>query len=352
MRRVREKYKTFYHNETNYYSEAQRLDDHVHENFRFCKAKTPASFVAVLTNGRVCRQNAFVLTAKYKLLQDVSFEFNGEHLKPIKRQDAYHKWKSRPTKYYPKTVAVLIFCSSDNYFHWMFDVLPRIHLLRLSGIRIDKYVLNRQEILPFQEETLAILGIPNTKIIDSPIDLQARKLVVPSLITRYVLTPHTNVRPEAIPKWACNFLRKEFLPPHNNDRLENNEYIYISRENAKYRKVINEEEVISHLNGFGFKKVTLESMKVSQQVQLFSCAKFIIAPHGAGLTNLVFSKPGTKVIELFNPHYMPSYYWMISNHVQLNYYYLVCKAEHLNSAASDYKVNIDKLLETIKYAGL
>nr|WP_285854233.1 glycosyltransferase family 61 protein [Paenibacillus elgii] len=234
----------------------------------------------------------------------------------------------------------------------MFDVLPRIHLLRLSGIRIDKYVLNRQEMFPFQEETLAVLGIPNKKIIDSPIDLQARKLVVPSLITRYILTPHTEVRPDVIPKWACDFLRKEFLPPHDNDCSENNEYIYISRENAKYRKVINEEEIINHLNKFGFKKVTLESMKVTQQVQLFSCAKFIIAPHGAGLTNLVFCKPGTKVIELFNPYYMPSYYWMISNHIHLNYFYLVNEAEQLNSASSDYKVNIDKLLETIQYAGL
>ncbi|WP_088834738.1 glycosyltransferase family 61 protein [Paenibacillus tyrfis] len=352
LRRVREKYKTYYRNEINYYYEARRLDDDVHENFRSRTVETPASFVAVLTNGRVCRQNAFVLTAKYKLLQDVSFEFNAEHLKPIKRQDAYREWKSRPSKYYPKTVAVLIFCSSDNYYHWMFDVLPRIHLLRLSGIRIDKYVLNRQEIFPFQEETLAILGIPNKKIIDSPIDLQARKLVVPSSITRYTLNPHTNVRPDVIPKWACDFLRKEFLLPQDNDRSENNEYIYISRENAKYRKVINEEEIINHLNGFGFKKVTLESMKVTQQVQLFSCAKLIIAPHGAGLTNLVFCKPGTKVIELFNPYYMPSYYWMISNLVHLDYYYLVNEAEQLNSAASDYKVNIGQLLELVHYAGL
>lgn len=352
LQRVGEKNTTYYRNETNHYSEAKRLVPDIHENFRSRTVRSPASFVVVLNNGRVCRQKDFVLTAKYKLLQDVSFAFSGEHLKPIKKREAYRTWKARPYKYIPETVAVLSFCSSNNYFHWMFDVLPRIELLRQSGSEIDKYVMNRKKTLPFQDETLAVLGISNKKLIDSRVDLQARKLVVPSLICRYIIKPDAYVRPRVIPKWACDFLRREFLLTNDTDHSEKNEYIYISRENATYRKVINEEEIIKQLDVFGFKKVTLESMKVAEQVKLFSNAKVIIAPHGAGLANLVFCKPGTKVIELFSPKYMPSYYWMISNHVHLDYYYLVNEVEQSSLTSSDFTVNIGRLLELVQYAEL
>lgn len=49
----------------------------------------------------------------------------------------------------------------------------------------------------------------------------------------------------------------------------------------------------------------------------------VISPHGAGLTNLVFCEPGTKVIELFPPASSFPCYWTMSEICQLDYYYLV-----------------------------
>ncbi|MDT9338046.1 glycosyltransferase 61 family protein, partial [Trichodesmium erythraeum 21-75] len=43
------------------------------------------------------------------------------------------------------------------------------------------------------------------------------------------------------------------------------------------------------------------------------------APHGAGLTNIVFCNPGTKVVELFSSHVKP-YYWSLCNCCNLEYY--------------------------------
>gem|GEM_PF-4776248 len=42
----------------------------------------------------------------------------------------------------------------------------------------------------------------------------------------------------------------------------------------------------------------LEQMTMAQQACSFWSASTIIAQHGAGLTNLYFSRPGCKVIEL------------------------------------------------------
>ncbi|MBD1921548.1 glycosyltransferase family 61 protein [Microcoleus sp. FACHB-831] len=54
--------------------------------------------------------------------------------------------------------------------------------------------------------------------------------------------------------------------------------------------------MINFLKKFGFEQVTLESLSVSDQAALFSSAQVVIAPHGAGLSNVVFCNRGTKVI--------------------------------------------------------
>lgn len=350
LKQVRDKYIILNLDGINHFVEAKSLFPHIHKDFRACKVNSPAAFVAILKKGRVYGKKAFILSSKYKLIQDISFEFNAAHLRPITKKKAYRKWNRHHFQYYPETIAALNFCSSNNYFHWMFDVLPRIELLRLSGLKIHRYVMNRRWIMPFQEETLAYLGITSEQIIDSRINIQAKKLIVPSLVNQYILKPHTYVKPSIIPKWSCDFLRNVYLHTNEPKYAIQNEYIYISRENAVYRKVINEEEIINHLAIFGFKKVILEYMTFAEQVRLFACAKVIVAPHGAGLANIVFCKPGTKVVELFSSKFMPAHYWMISNHVHLEYYYLVNQIQKSSHASSDFVVNIADLFEILQRA--
>jgi capsular polysaccharide biosynthesis protein len=49
----------------------------------------------------------------------------------------------------------------------------------------------------------------------------------------------------------------------------------------------------------------------------------VVGAHGAGLANLLFCTPGTKVLELFAPRCVNLCYWVISNHAGLNYHYLL-----------------------------
>ncbi|MGL5062809.1 MAG: tetratricopeptide repeat protein, partial [Microcoleus sp.] len=100
------------------------------------------------------------------------------------------------------------------------------------------------------------------------------------------------------------------------------ERIYISRSKCSYRQVINEDRVIEILSGFGFVSVLLESMTFGEQIALFSRAKVIVAPHGSGLTNIIFCSPGTKVIELTSPNYIRHYYWAIGQQLDLAHYYI------------------------------
>ncbi|MFM8719222.1 MAG: hypothetical protein ACKOFH_06780, partial [Chthoniobacterales bacterium] len=48
-------------------------------------------------------------------------------------------------------------------------------------------------------------------------------------------------------------------------------------------------------------------------------------PHGAGLTNLVWSGAGTKVAELFAKEYINACYWLIADMLGQNYAFAIGK---------------------------
>lgn len=84
--------------------------------------------------------------------------------------------------------------------------------------------------------------------------------------------------------------------------------VYISRSNTNIRNVVNEElminEVLKPLYGDNlvifdnnYLKNCNPNEKFKSQVALFNQAKLVISPHGAGLTNILFCKKGTPVIE-------------------------------------------------------
>ena len=59
-----------------------------------------------------------------------------------------------------------------------------------------------------------------------------------------------------------------------------------------------EQQLEAFLSAAGFEVVHLEDTQWIEQIRLFQNARVIAGPHGAGLSNLVFARPGTIVIEL------------------------------------------------------
>ena len=68
------------------------------------------------------------------------------------------------------------------------------------------------------------------------------------------------------------------------------------RPNAKSRRLVNSDELLLKLKGW--ETVTLEKLSIRDQMKTFAEATHILAAHGAGLVNLLWCQPGTKVIEI------------------------------------------------------
>lgn len=179
-------------------------------------------------------------------------------------------------------VAVLSSTAHQRYYHWLFDILPRVGILRDAGATPDLFLANRD--LKYQRETLEAVGIQVEQTLSPTPEthLVADALVVPSL-------PGVIGHPT---RYAYEFLRSIF--PETRTKSSRN--LFVTRSDAASRRLINEADIIAQLRGF--EVVALEGMSVAQQAALFSEASTIVAPHGAGLSNSVFCRPGTKIVEL------------------------------------------------------
>ncbi len=60
---------------------------------------------------------------------------------------------------------------------------------------------------------------------------------------------------------------------------------------------------IANLARFGVEPVVLEGRSLGDQAALFADAELVVAPHGAGLTNLVFAPRDCRVVELLSDAY-------------------------------------------------
>ena len=61
-------------------------------------------------------------------------------------------------------------------------------------------------------------------------------------------------------------------------------------------KIINSDELLLKLKGW--ETVALENLSINDQMKTFAEASHVLAAHGAGMVNLLWCQPGTKVIEV------------------------------------------------------
>lgn len=195
--------------------------------------------------------------------------------------------------------------ATDNYHHWMIDLLPRIGMVKRAGFPISSFdhVIVNTSGRAYQRETLSALGVREQQIIQAgpSLRLQPDQLVVPSLKSTNELMSAEDVR----------FLRDHFLPAANKERGAGRRY-FLSRKDAPSRRLQNEEEVFQFLKPLGFEMLSLSGRTVAEQAELFSQAEILIGPSGAAFANLVFAPAGTRVLELASPSWLTVYHWMIS----------------------------------------
>ena len=97
--------------------------------------------------------------------------------------------------------------------------------------------------------------------------------------------------------------------------------VYVSR-HFSARPFDNEAQIEAVVTELGLSVVYLERLPWMEQVALFASAELIVAAHGGGLANLVWSAPGTQVIELLQQEHFNDCFSHLACQLDLRYRYL------------------------------
>lgn len=244
-----------------------------------------------------------------------------------------------------------------NYWHWMFDVLPRLYITMKKGFTFDYYLfpeLNQK----FQKETLDLLQISKKKRLSSRSfrHFYADEIIVTSHPYSTLNDPSKDSL--KIPRWIYEFLREKFLEKgKKNSKLKNlPEKIFINRKDGtvnrkdgtSLRYIINNNQVEDFLKKKGFKSLTMSDYSFADQVALFNNAKEIIGLHGAAFANLIFCKPKTKIIEM-RPDTAGIVIKTLAVNNDLNYFDIISKPKtiNFNNQLGDIEINIDTIKKII-----
>lgn len=253
--------------------------------------------------GTFCIRDAVVLGKGLIIAGGKNILMSPYHMPARHAQLVHPNWKSslmpsgngryrltKPVKLMDiKRPCALLMRGGDHiYGHWLLDILPRLQVLKRSGLKDMAYVVS-SETPEFAKELLSLAGVQPDDLIESDEQQAAlfcKELYWPTLCrVRSVLS---DVAAETFKRLArcCESAVKHYP-----------ERIYLPRAQwwKNKRRLVNSDEVAMCLEKHGFERLHPEEFSFREQIARFKKAKMILAECGSAPHNSVFSPRGTRV---------------------------------------------------------
>ena len=239
---------------------------------------------------RICLEGVYQLPARRRLSED---QWHAQMIikEPVKLSGAW-------------TSVVSNWNDGKNYYHWLLDGLTRL------AVR-DRLPETTKILIPanpsgFVAETIRLLGLENQAVPAPAECVQPERFYfcAPTAMTG-VWNPH-----------GYQWLREKFSPHFA--EAGSGPPVFLTRRGAS-RLPENLTEIEALFFSAGFRIIDCGSMSVHEQILALSGAPKVAGLHGAAMTNLLWARPRTHVLELFQPGYLNACYEQIAFQGQLDY---------------------------------
>jgi capsular polysaccharide biosynthesis protein len=221
-----------------------------------------------------------------------------------------------------------------NYFHFFMDVLGKLSLLDAAGLLEGTPLLVGDYVndVPFAREALEMGDMPSLNwVIPGGRAVRTSSLYIPR-----TKEPHR-------PRLDFALDRMGIPARPSGDRR-----VYLSRRSAPNRRVTNEAEVAALLAGYGFEVVATEGMSLRDQAAMFGSTRYLIAIHGAGITNIMFRRGSPMdVMELHSDEYHTTSYMQICAESGYRWSALACAAQGKGGQIADIAVDLKALEQRV-----
>lgn len=243
----------------------------------------------------------------------------------IRRTGLLHTKKPEFKKVKKIDFGSTIYCGSSKsgFYHWLIECIPRAELLKNN--------------IPVFLPELSIL---NEKILNS---------IYPDLNVKYEKSEWLYFEKFSLPLFYAlpgkgyipNNFRKRILSKINYKK--DIDILFISRSKAQKRRILNEEFLIKKVsNNRKVKNVSLELYEFDRQLEYVNRSKLIIAPHGAGLSNLVAASNNAIVLEILPSNDRPmDFYKCLCKSIKVDYHSVLI--ENLVGRHSNYSLSCNDI---------
>jgi hypothetical protein len=223
----------------------------------------------------------------------------------------------------PGTHIVFINGNLQNYYHWLAESLLALDVMRHyapdgAKLLIPGTVAGFRERPINRFDHLAVLraaGLDGFPLEEVRQGLWLARLEEAIWLDDYII--------ERIPGAHLRDFRDRLLAEHDCSRPRRR--ICIRRQN--HRAVANRAPMETFLSKQAFSFHELENMPPVEQRMLFQDAEFVVAPHGAGLANLLYCRPGTRVLEISPDAEFRPFFWIMSEKLGLSHGVLPCPTD-------------------------
>jgi len=316
------------------------------------------SLVNKYDNEMICEENVLIPESGlvYKNFKDLKYSYPYPYHIFITNSQKNLKYMLRKfvnflkLKYYisyriDKNYLIITDYWSNNYFHWFSEALPR--LLNAQAIKNDVSII----LLPLSYEKKNFV-IESLDLLNIPYEFTEKKVNL--YVKKILFAPHLITSGHHIPK-IMKQLKKELIKKDTQSRYKIRR-MYISRQNATLRNILNEEELFPILKKYHFEVVKMENYSWQEQVLMMKDVEYLVGPHGAGLTNMLFSTNKLSILELLPQRRnktINNCYYSLSSSLDYNYYYQFAERQILSSKLDDggdsnFFINIDAFESNIR----
>ena len=179
----------------------------------------------------------------------------------------------------------------NNYFHVVVDVLSSLAIYERLGLSCP--IIVPGAIGAIHAEIIRASGIPEETPVLAAGDVRGRLL-------RLAVCPEP-VSAQLLREWCSTVVRRTV---GDSDEEVGDEILYISRSKSPSRPLANEEQLEEMLRkGWNCRVAHMQDLSHAEQLEAVRRARIIIGPHGAGLTNVLFARRRTPLIELLPSRY-------------------------------------------------
>jgi len=218
---------------------------------------------------------------------------------------------------------------SDTYWHQIIDFI----------LRIVPIVNNYKKFYLPKSVKKIISQNPYSKIFKNKINFYDDKEFIQFYNAKYLtIVPH--YKKNQIYLNCINELK-------NKIKIKKNKlvkYSIISR-NKTSRVLLNEKQLFKKLKKYGFKLYNFDNMSQIEQISVMKNSKIVIGYHGSNLTNILFMKKNSNIIEISNKYLQNPCYKILSNNIQNNYFNSITGKSYKNL---DGICNIAEIEEIVK----